>query len=103
MKRLCNTLVLVLVACSPAAANEPAVEQRAIDVSTTLTEVLQERPLERTSIWVEWALKDVPAVAERVTGIRAELARNQRNNSICVGARGLVGSPGPYATRANSL
>lgn len=91
MKRLCYALVLVLVACSPAEANEPAVEQRVIDVNTTLTEVLQERPQERTSIWVEWALKDVPAVAERVTGIKAELARNRRNNSICLGVRGIVG------------
>lgn len=91
MKRLYCTLVLLLAACSPAEENEPAVEQRVIDVSTTLTEVLQERPQERTSIWVEWALKEVPAVAERVTGIKAELDRNRRNNTICLGVRGIVG------------
>jgi hypothetical protein len=91
MKRLCCAIVLVLSTCSYAEANEPVVEQRAIDVGTTLTEVLQERPQERTSIWVEWALKDVPAVAERVRDIKAELDRNRRNNSICLGMRGIVG------------
>src|SRR5687768_13183436 len=91
MKRLCCALVLLLAACSPSDADEPAAEQRTIDVKTTLTEVLQERPQERTSIWVEWALKDVPAISERVLGIKAELDRNQRNNSICLGMRGIVG------------
>ena len=91
MKRLYCALVLVLAACSPDEANEPAVEQRVIDVETTLTVVLQERPQERTSIWMEWALKDVPAIAERLKGIKAELDRNQRNNSICFGVRGIVG------------
>lgn len=91
MKRFCCAVVLALAARSPGEANEPAVEQRVLDVSTTLTEVLEERPQERTSIWVEWALKEVPAVAERVTGIKAELDRNRRNNSICLGVRGIVG------------
>lgn len=89
-----------MVACGTAQATEPTIEKRVIDVSTTLTEVLQERPQERTSIWVEWALKDVPAVAERVAGIKAELAHNQHNNSICVGARGIVGKSGTICNKS---
>ena len=100
MKRLCCALVLVLMTCSHAEANEPAVEQRIIDVNITLADVLQERPQERTSIWVEWALKDVPAVAERVTGIKAELDRNRRNNSTCVGARGIIGKSGTFCNKS---
>ena len=91
MKRFCCSLVLILVTGTSVEANEPAVEPRVIDVGTTLTEVLEERRQERTSIWIEWALKEVPAISERVTDIKAELDRNRRNNSICLGVRGVVG------------
>ncbi|NJO34387.1 MAG: hypothetical protein HC869_15915 [Rhodospirillales bacterium] len=100
MKHLCRTLFLILAVCSPVEANEPAVEQRVIDVKATLTDVLQQRPQERTNIWIELALKDVPAVAERVNGLKAELDRNRRNNTICAGARGIVGKSGTVCNRS---
>jgi hypothetical protein len=105
LQRSCLAMACVLAflcdGSSNAASAASRLKQIAIDRSTSLQSVLIEQDSDRTKILVELSLTEYEPIVARLTQMKAYFGSIQRNNTFCVGQRGLVGKSGFLCNRSD--
>lgn len=91
--RICLVIACVLaLSCDGSGSDASAASQLkpvTIDTMTSLQSVLIEQQSDRTRILVELALTDHQPVADRLAQIKAYFRSIKRNNTVCIGQRGI--------------